>query len=63
MAPASVPELFSKCHARIARAVRHSNEAAEIWNGLDITHLLAVTLFVRDDGTGTLDVDSGRTAP
>jgi len=63
MAPTSVPELFSKCHARIGRAVHHSNEAAEIWNGLDIMHLLAVTLFVRDDGTGTLDVDQVEPLP
>jgi hypothetical protein len=59
----SVSELFSKCHARIGRAVHHSNEAAEIWNGLDIMHLLAVTLFVRDDGTGTLDVDQVEPLP
>jgi hypothetical protein len=63
MAQTSVSELFSKCHARIGRAVHHSNEAAEIWNGLDIMHLLAVTLFVRDDGTGTLDVDQVEPLP
>lgn len=63
MGPASVPELFSKCHTRIARAVHHSNETAKIWNGLDIMHLLAVTLFVRDDGTGTLDVDQVEPLP
>jgi hypothetical protein len=57
MALVSVSELFSKCHARIARAVDHANEAAKVWNSLDIKHLLAVTLFVGDDGTGTLDVD------
>ena len=59
----SVSELFSKCRARIARAVHHANEAAEVWNSLDITHLLAVTLFVRDDGTGTLDVDQVEPLP
>jgi hypothetical protein len=59
----SVSELFSKCHARIGRAVHHSNEAAEIWNGLDIMHLLSVTLFVRDDGTGTLDVEQVEPLP
>jgi hypothetical protein len=63
MAPTSVSELFSKCRARIDRAVHHSNAAAEIWNGLDIMHLLAVTLFVRDDGTGTLDVDQVEPLP
>ena len=63
MAQTSVSELFSKCRARIGRAVQHSNEAAEIWNGLDIMHLLAVTLFVRDDGTGTLDVDQVEPLP
>ena len=63
MAPTSVPELFSKCHARIARAVQHANEAADLWNSLDIMQLLAVTLFVRDDGTGTLDVDQVEPLP
>jgi hypothetical protein len=63
MALASVSELFSKCRARIDRAVHHSNEAAKIWNSLDIMHLLAVTLFVRDDGTGTLDVDQVEPLP
>jgi hypothetical protein len=63
MALTSVSELFSKCRARIGRAVHHSNAAAEIWNGLDIMHLLAVTLFVRDDGTGTLDVDQVEPLP
>jgi hypothetical protein len=63
MAQTSVSELFAKCHARIGRAVHHSNETAEIWNDLDIMHLLAVTLFVRDDGTGTLDVDQVEPLP
>lgn len=57
MTPARVSELFSKCHARIGRAIYHSNEAAKLWNSLDIMHLLAVTLLVGDDGSGTLDVD------
>lgn len=57
MALASFSELFAKCYARIDRAVHHSNEAAKLWNSLDMLHLLAVTLFVRDDGTGTLDVE------
>lgn len=63
MTPARVSELFSKCHARIGRAVHHSNEAAKLWNNLDIMHLLAVTLLVRDDGTGTLDVDQVEPLP
>ncbi|QNI37699.1 hypothetical protein [Edaphobacter albus] len=63
MAQTSVSELFSKCHARIGRAVHHSNETAEIWNGLDIMRLLAVTLFVKDDGTGTLDVNQVEPLP
>jgi hypothetical protein len=63
MALTSVPELFSKCHARIARAVHHANEAADLWNSLDIMQLLAVTLLVRDDGTGTLDVDQVEPLP
>lgn len=58
-----VSELFSKCHARIRRALHHSNQAAEIWNALDIMHLLAVTLSVRDDGTGTLEVDQVEPLP
>jgi hypothetical protein len=63
MALASTSELFSKCDARINRAVHHSNEAAKLWNSLDITHLLAVSLFVKDDGAGTLDVDQVEPLP
>lgn len=41
-----------------SRGVRPRSEPS-----LDIMHLLAVTLFVRDDGTGTLDVDKVEPLP
>lgn len=63
MALASASDLFSKCRARIARAVHHANQAANVRNGLDVMHLLEVTLFVRDDGTGTLDVNQVEPLP
>lgn len=62
MAPTSVQSSFQNAK-RIARAVHHENEAANIWNGLDVMHLLAVTLFVRDDCTGTLSVDQVEPLP
>jgi|ERR1700734_1247347 hypothetical protein len=63
MALMTASELFSKCRARIDRAVHHSNEVAKTWNSIDIVHLLEVTAFVRDDGTGVLEVDQVEPLP
>jgi hypothetical protein len=57
MVLATASDLFSKCRARIDRAVYHANQVANAWNNLDVLHLLQVEAFVKDDGTGVLDVN------
>jgi hypothetical protein len=63
VALATAPELFAKCSARIDRAVHHSNEIAAVWNSLDISKLLEVTLFMRDDGSGVMDIEQREPLP
>jgi hypothetical protein len=49
-------DLFAKCFARIDRAVHHSNEAADIWNKLDVLGFHGISLKIESGGTGELDV-------
>jgi hypothetical protein len=63
MALATASELFSKCRTRIDRAVHHANQVANTWNSLDVVRLLEVTVFVKDDGTGVLDVNQIKLLP
>jgi hypothetical protein len=63
VAQTTASELFAKCVARIDRAVYHSNEVANVWNSLDISRMLEVAVFVKDDGSGVMEIEQHEPLP
>jgi hypothetical protein len=50
-------DLFSKCYARIERAIEHSNRMAELWNGARLRRLVDFRVEVDRQGRGTMWLD------
>lgn len=54
------PDLFAKCYARIERATQHGNRLADIWNGISPEGLTECSVFIGDDGEGTIRLEPVR---
>jgi len=52
--------MFAKCYARIDRATQHANRLADLWNETALEGLTECSVFVGDDGVGTIHLEPVR---